>query len=202
MSPKELHTVLSSKKELVSCVTDIYRAGLTTSVSGNHSIRNKGSMWITPSAVPRYAMVPANLVRVDIRTGKAVGKVRPSIEAEMHRRIYNVRRDISAIVHTHSPYTIAVSISSEFIHVIEEARIVVGTPIVIPNELSGSLALAESVAAAFSTGARAIVVKNHGVVAGARDIHGARAIVESLEEWSKILTLAKMFGGAKAFLSD
>lgn len=190
------------KKDLVSCVRDIYRAGLTTSVSGNHSIREKGWMWITPSGIPRYALLPANLVKIGIRTGEVSGKVRPSIESEMHRKIYNTRPDINAIVHTHSPYTIAVSISSEFIHVIEEARIVVGTPLIIPNEPSGSLALAGAVAAAFSTGARAVVVKSHGVVAGASDIHGARAIVESLEEWSKILTLAKLFGGPKEFLPD
>lgn len=118
----------------------------------------------------------------------------------MHRKIYLKCPGIQSIIHTHSPYTIAVSISTEFKHVIEEAKIVVGTPAVIPNEPSGSDALANSVSKAFSGGARAVVVKNHGVVVGAANIHQARAIVESLEEWSKILTFTRIFGGAREFL--
>ena len=120
----------------------------------------------------------------------------------MHRKIYNSCPEIRAIVHTHSPFTIAVSISSEFRHVIEEARIVVGQPQVTPNAPSGSDELATVVAKAFSDGTTAVIVKNHGVVAGGSDIHHARAIVESLEEWSKILAFSKIFGGAKDFLKD
>jgi L-fuculose-phosphate aldolase len=29
------------------------------------------------------------------------------------------------------------------------------------------------------------------------DIHQARAVVEALEEWAKILTISKIFGGPK-----
>lgn len=106
------------------------------------------------------------------------------------------------MIHTHSPYTIAVSISSDFKHVIEEAKIVVGNPSVIPNKPSGSDELAIMVASEFSAGARAVIVMNHGVITAAASIHQARAIVESLEEWSKILTLSRVLGGARDFLDD
>jgi len=177
--------------------------GLTTSVSGNHSFRiGRSSVWITPSGVPRYLMRPNDLVRVDLRTGTAVGRKVPSIELELHRRIYNRCPGINSVIHTHSPYTIGVAISSQFTHVIEEAKIVVGTPAVIPNQPSGSEGLAESVAREFQAGARAVIVKNHGVVAGGKDMHHARAIAESLEEWAKILFAAKTFGGVKDYLGD
>jgi ribulose-5-phosphate 4-epimerase/fuculose-1-phosphate aldolase len=48
---------------------------------------------------------------------------------------------------------------------------------------------------------RAVVIKNHGVVAVGRDIHQARAVVESLEEWAKILTVSEIFGGTKDYLT-
>ncbi len=123
----------------------------------------------------------------------------------MHRNIYNKRQDVNAVVHAHSPFTIGVSISStRFQHVIEEAKIVVGQPVIISNKPSGSKDLAESVSGAFLKGGsatRAVVIKNHGVVAVGKDIHQARAVVESLEEWAKILTVSKIHGGAKVYLT-
>ncbi|MGH9991060.1 MAG: class II aldolase/adducin family protein [Nitrososphaera sp.] len=191
------------KRDLVNIVQDLHAMGLTTSISGNHSFRTgRSSMWITPSGVPRYLMRPTDLVKVDLRTGKAVGRKEPSIELEMHRRIYNRCSDVNSVIHTHSPFTIGVAISSEFTQVIEEAKIVVGTPAVIPNQPSGSEQLAESVAREFQAGARAVVVKNHGVIAGGKDMHHARAIAESLEEWAKILFVARTFGGVKDILGD
>jgi ribulose-5-phosphate 4-epimerase/fuculose-1-phosphate aldolase len=192
---------LDSKQELVDCVKSLYEMGLTTSVSGNHSIRFGAKwMWLTPSGVPRYNIRAGDLVKVDLKTGKATGKVKPSIELEMHRGIYNVRSDVNAIVHTHSPFTIGVSISSEFRHVIEEAKIVVGEPSVITNRPSGSAELAKAVSGEFEKGAQVVVIKNHGVVAGGKDVHHARAVVESLEEWAKILTVSQVFGGVRDWL--
>jgi L-fuculose-phosphate aldolase len=177
----------------------MYAMGLTTSISGNHSIRAGSSMWITPSGVPRYLMRTGDLVRVNLKTGRPAAR-KPSIELEMHRGIYVARLDINAILHTHSPFTIGVSVSSKFRRVIEEAKIVVGDPAVIANRPSGSTELAKAVSEEFARGARVVVIKNHGVVAGGRDIHNARAVIESLEEWSKILTVAQVFGGASDWL--
>ena len=196
----------NDKEELVDCVRNLYWMGLTTSISGNQSIRFKNRwMWITPSGISRYKIHSNHLVKVHLKTSKVFGNIRPSIELNLHRNIYNKRQDVNAIVHTHSPFTIGVSISSKkFNHVIEEAKIVVGQPVIISNKPSGSKDLAESVSKAFQKeGAttRAVVIKNHGVVAIGKDIHQARAVVESLEEWAKILTVSQIFGGVKDYLA-
>lgn len=175
--------------------------GFISPVSGNHSIRYQNRwMWITPSGIPRYNLKTSDLVKVNLETGLSWGKLKPSIEWQMHRTIYNVMKNTNAIVHTHSPYTIAVSISADFQHVIEEAKIVVGDPVVIPNKPSGSVELAKVVSQAFLNGATVVIIKNHGVVAVGKDIDAARAIIESLEEWAKILTISKIFGGPKDLL--
>ena len=196
----------NDKEELVDCVRNLYWMGLTTSISGNHSIRFKNRwMWITPSGISRYKIHSNHLIKVHLKTSKVFGNIRPSIELNLHRNIYNKRQDVNAIVHTHSPFTIGVSISSmKFNHVIEEAKIVVGQPVIISNKPSGSKDLAESVSKVFQRkGAttRAVVIKNHGVVAIGKDIYQARAVVESLEEWAKILTVSQIFGGAKDYLT-
>jgi L-fuculose-phosphate aldolase len=60
---------------------------------------------------------------MDLKTGRAIGRSKPSIELGMYRSVYNVRPDINAIIHAHSSFTIGVSISGKFRHVIEEAKI-------------------------------------------------------------------------------
>ena len=134
--------------------------GLTSSVSGNHSIRIQGkkSMWITPSGIPRYNLQEKDLVKVHLETDGIVShgssstsaKLKPSIEWRMHASIYNKLSKVNAVVHTHSPYTLAIAISvNEYQHIIEEAKIVVGNPVIIPNKPSGSIELANIVSNAF-----------------------------------------------------
>ena len=182
--------------------------GFTSPVSGNHSIRipkNESWMWITPSGIPRYHLKEKDLIKVNLENGSTISNgVKPSIEWYMHASIYNKIKTIKAIVHTHSPYTLGIAISEEkFYHIIEESKIVVRNPIIIPNKPSGSTELANIVSEAFGQGSgntRAVIIKNHGVVAVGSNIHQARAVVEALEEWAKILTISKIFGGPKYVL--
>ena len=102
-----------------------------------------------------------------------------------------------------APYTLALAISAEkFQHVIEEDKVVVGNPIIVINNPSGSIDLANTVSRVFEeskTGedVRAVIIRNHGVVTVGNNIHQARAVVEALEEWAKILTISKIFDGPK-----
>ena len=183
--------------------------GFTTSVSGNHSIKieNTKWMWITPTGVPRYNLREEDLVRVHLKTGRSIGNLKPSIEWHMHLSIYKKSRKVNAIVHTHSPYTlgVAISLSNQFQHLIEEAKIIVGDPIIISNKPSGSKELADIVSEVFENVGgklKAVIIKNHGVVAVGNNIHEARAVVEALEEWSKILTISKIFGGPRHVLNS
>jgi len=181
--------------------------GFTSSVSGNHSIRIRGKklMWITPSGIPRYNLQQKDLVKVHLETGRilSVGnsRLKPSIEWRMHASIYN-KLKIGAIVHTHSPYTLAMAISvNELQHIIEEAKIVVGDPVIIPNKPSGSIDLADAVSDSFiENKVRAVIIRNHGVVAVGDNIQQARAVIESLEEWARIFTICKVLDGPKYIL--
>jgi L-fuculose-phosphate aldolase len=132
---------VNNKKALVNCVKDLYRMGFTSPVSGNHSIKieNTKWMWITPSGVPRYNLREEDLVKVNLKTGRTLGKLKPSIEWYMHLSIYK-KSKVNAIVHTHSPYTlgIAISVTNQLQHVLEEAKIIVGDPVIVSNKPSGS----------------------------------------------------------------
>ena len=125
----------------------------------------------------------------------------------MHVSIYKKLETANAIVHVHSPYTlgIAISVIDKFEHIIEEAKIVVGNPVIISNKPSGSAELANLVSETFGHGGeklRVVIIKNHGVVAVGTNIDQARAVVEALEEWAKIFTVSKIFGGPKYVLDS
>lgn len=178
--------------------------GLTSPVSGNHSIRirNKKWIWITPSGVPRYNLQEKDLVRVNLETSETIGRLKPSIEWQMHSAIYRKLSQVNAIIHTHSPYTLGIAISAvdKFQHILEEAKVVVGNPVIVSNRPSGSIELANTVSRAFGMPQeeiRAVIIRNHGVVTVGNDIHKARAVIESLEEWAKIWAITKLFGGPK-----
>src|SRR5678809_718099 len=89
-------------------------------------------MWITPSEVPRYKMRTTDLIKVNIKTKALTGKHKPSREWVMHTKIYE-NTDANAIVHCHSPYTLGISISSRFEEALEEAKIIVGDPVIIED---------------------------------------------------------------------
>ena len=199
--PRKARKGVNAASKLVQCVRELYGLGLTSSVSGNHSIRiGNDLMLITPSGIPRYDLKSSDLLRINLQTGDVYGNSKPTIEWQMHRDIYR-KTDSRAVVHTHSPFTLGVAISSNFRHVIEEAKIVVGNPVIIKHLPSGSAKLAQEVSSIFgSSKTKAVIIRNHGIVAVGGDIDEARAVVESLEEWSKILTVAKIFGGAKYHL--
>lgn len=125
----------------------------------------------------------------------------------MHASIYNKLPKINAVVHTHSPYTLAIAISLNRIEqIIEEAKVVVGDPVIIPNKPSGSIELADAVSNAFKMRGKdeeqikAVIVRNHGVVSIGNNVYQARAVIESLEEWAKIYAISKVFGGPKYLL--
>jgi len=91
-------------------------------------------------------------------------------------------------------HTLGISIASKFEEVIEEAKIIVGEPIIIENVPSGTVELASSVSRCFKDSrVRAVIIKNHGVVAIGKNLDEARSVVESLEEWAKVLTVCKIF---------
>jgi len=187
---------LNLKIELLNCVKDLYASGLNTSVSGNHSVRFEGIwMWITPSEIPRYKTKTTDLVKINMKTMEIIGKRKPSREWIMHKQIYE-NTSANAIVHCHSPYTLVIAIASKFEDVIEEAKIIVGNPVVMENIPSGTVELALTVSKCFrNNNARTVIIKNHGVVAIGKNLDEARSIVESLEEWAKILTVCKIFNG-------
>lgn len=67
--------------------------------------REKGLVVIKPSGVDYDAMTADDMVVVSLEDGKVVeGKLKPSSDTDTHLELYRHFKNISGVVHTHSPW--------------------------------------------------------------------------------------------------
>src|SRR5674536_87338 len=97
-----------------------YERGLTSSLSGNISVRAEQVVFISPTKVPRYRIRPDDVSVVTMMGEHLEGK-HPSIVLPTHLAIYKATES-SAIVHAHSRFATALSCLS-LIHISEPTRL-------------------------------------------------------------------------------
>jgi L-fuculose-phosphate aldolase len=190
---------LHPREELVETMRRIYRYKMTTTSGGNLSILDPdGSIWITPSRVDKGSLQPSDVVRV-LTNGEREGLHPPSSEFPFHREIYRRRGDIKAIVHAHSGALVAFSICRKIpdTRVQSHVHSVCGRVALAPYACPGTAELGEKIAATFAEGADCVLLENHGVVIGGRDLHEAFQRFETLEFVAQTLIHAATLGPVK-----
>jgi L-fuculose-phosphate aldolase len=189
-------TWLHPREELVETMRRIYRYKMTTTSGGNLSILDPdGSIWITPSRVDKGALQPTDVVRVhadDTREGLHP----PSSEFPFHREIYRRRPDLKAVVHAHSGALVAFSICRRVPDTRVQSHVhnVCGRVALAPYACPGTAQLGEKIAATFAGGADCVLLENHGVVIGGRDLREAFQRFETLEFVAQTLIHAAALG--------
>lgn len=189
--------------ELLQTMERIYRYRMTTTSGGNLSIRDgDGDVWITPARVDKGALQRDDVVCVHA-DGRTSGRHRPSSELPFHQAIYAARRDLAAIVHAHPVALVACSICRRVpdTRLFHQARHVCGDVGFAAYALPGSEQLGANVAAQFARGHNGVVLENHGIVVGGRDLTEAFQRFETLEFLAQITIRAAMLGELR-YLSD
>lgn len=100
----------SLRKAVYAANMELPKRGLVTYTWGNVSgiDREKGLVVIKPSGVEYDELTPADLVIVDLKTGKVVeGDLNPSSDTKTHLELYKAFPKLGGIVHTHSPHAVA-----------------------------------------------------------------------------------------------
>jgi L-fuculose-phosphate aldolase len=190
---------LHPREELVETMRRIYRYKMTTTSGGNLSILDPdGSIWITPSRVDKGSLQPSDVVRVHA-DGTREGLHPPSSEFPFHREIYRRRPDIKAIVHAHPGALVAFSICRQVpdTRVQSHVHSVCGRVAIAPYACPGTAELGEKIAATFAGGADCVLLENHGVVIGGRDLREAFQRFETLEFVAQTLINAAPLGPVK-----
>jgi L-fuculose-phosphate aldolase len=187
------------RETLVRIMQRIYRYKMTTTSGGNLSIHDpSGDIWITPARIDKGNLQPSDIVCVHA-DGTRSGANPPSSEFPFHREIYRRRPDIKAIVHAHPSALVAFSICRQIpdTRVQPHAFEVCGKVAMAPYACPGTAELGEKIAATFATGADCVLLENHGVVIGGRDLQDAFQRFETLEFVAQTIIHARLLGDVK-----
>jgi len=195
--------LMHPRDQITMVMTRIYRRGLTTTSGGNISIIDEnGDIWISPSAVDKGSLQPADIVCIK-KDGTTVGRHKPSSEHPFHRAIYQIRPDIKAIIHAHPPALVSFSIARTIpdTNIISQAKHVCGPIGYAEYELPGSEALGSKIAKEFTRGYNAVIMENHGTVVGGADLVDTFQRFETLEFSARTILYGNSVG-KPAYLND
>lgn len=181
---------LQLRREIIDSCRWLIGQGLVFGTWGNISVRlSDGNILITPSKVSYDEMTPEDLV-VLAPDGTTVSGTRLSTsERELHRGILNLRPDVGAIIHTHSPYAMAAAARSEGVPAIsEEMCQLLGGAIALTERFVPSQEhreLGKVVVAAAAEG-NAVLIRNHGPICFGRTLAEARVCCQVVEKSCKM----------------
>lgn len=188
--------LMHPRDQIIAVISRIYRNGMTTTSGGNISIiDDQGDIWVTPSAIDKGSLIPADIVCVK-RDGTIVGRHKPSSEYPFHRAIYEARPDLKAVIHAHPPALVSFSIVRTIpdTNVISQAKHVCGPIGYAPYALPGSELLGQKIAEEFVKGFHAVIMENHGCVVGGTDLADAYQRFETLEFSGRTILYGNMIG--------
>ncbi|MCD9022647.1 class II aldolase/adducin family protein [Cohnella silvisoli] len=182
--------------QLLLIMERIYKHGMTTTSGGNLSIKDdNGDIWITPAGVDKGSLSRRDMVCVKA-DGRVQGIHKPSSEFPFHRLIYCTRPDLNAIVHAHPPALVSFSIVRRIpdTRLLPNERKICGRVGMAPYALPGSEQLGENIAAVFAEGINTVMLENHGVVVGGKDLFEAFRIFETLDFCARLEIEARRIG--------
>ncbi|MCE5200341.1 MAG: class II aldolase/adducin family protein [Armatimonadota bacterium] len=201
--------IFQDSKELRRSVIDaclyLSRIGFCVGTWGNISVRLKNGLLITPSRVDYSAMKEDDLVVCDWEGVKVSGHRPPSSEMHLHRMLMLRRPDMGAIVHTHSTFASVLAVTGASIPVIVEdmAQIIGGEVRCTPYRPGGKhIELATVACDTIGNDAMAVLLANHGPVAGGRDLAEAVVACEVLEKAAKLRVFSGLVGPLQLISGD
>ena len=175
--------------------------GLCLPRSGNFSMRDPdtGLVAVTPSALDRMSGDLSDICIVDL-SGKAIEVkegLKPTSEIQLHLRVYELRPDIRAVIHTHSRYATTLAIlRREIPPVVYEVMYYGGKVPLAPYGRPGTSELADSVNGIIPHNDVCLLTA-HGMLSTGADAESAFIKALYVEESATLYYLALVANGGK-----
>jgi len=184
------------RSQIVEYGKKLITSGLTKGTGGNISIYNReqGLLAISPSGMDYYSIAADNVVVLELNGKQIEGDGKPSSELLMHTIFYRNREDINALVHTHSTFATTLAALNWELPAVSYLVAYAGPDVRCAKYASfGTEELAENAFIAMQD-RKAVLLANHGLLAGAADIENAFNIAEEIEFCAEIYYRAKGIG--------
>ena len=138
--------------------------GFVSAYGGNVSVRAGSKITITPAKRSLAEIKEDDLVVIDMDGKVMFGVHKPSTEVLIHLKIYQMRPDLTSVVHTHPPICTTFSYAKRKIQpMIPESHEYLSDMPMVENFPSGSLELANATAEALKDKNVAMLLE-HGLV--------------------------------------
>lgn len=185
-----------ARDQLIAYGKKLVETNLTKGTGGNLSIfdREAGHMAITPSGIDFFEIQPEDIVIMTLDGDIVEGERTPSSEWVMHKIFYENREDIDAMIHAHTMYATVMATLRWNLPPSHYMVAVAGKNVRVADYATyGTPELAENAYEAMKD-RRAVLLANHGIIAGAQDLLNAFNIVEEVEYCSEVHIKAKSVG--------
>lgn len=163
------------KQKLINAGKVLVAEGQDDFTRGHISMRlpdNPGLFFMKPHSMGLDEITMDNILTIDLEGNVVAGTTRRHSEVYIHSEIFKVRPDVNCVLHTHPPYSIALSASSKPLKAYSQPGAMFAGEVGIYNDtiaLIRTHAMGAGVAKALGKH-RAVLLKNHGVVAVAPSI--------------------------------
>ena len=186
----------NEREDVIKYCQKMITAGLTKGTGGNISVFNRklGLMAVSPSGIDYFETEPEDVVVMDLNGTIVAGERKPSSEYELHRIFYVKRNDIDAVVHTHSVYATVLATLRQSLPASSYLVAYSGLDVRCADYASfGTYELAERTYEAMID-RYAVLMANHGLLTGSKDILNAFNIAEQIEHCAEVYVKARSIG--------
>jgi len=191
---------LTEKKMVLEAAQKMLEKGLVVGTAGNVSLRlppegGRELLAITPSSRHYDSLSVDDIQVIDFEAKPVAGSLSPSMETTLHIGIYRARKNVNAVIHTHSVFASAISVAGMDIPAIldDQVAFLGGEIKLAKHALASSQEQVTNVLAALEDRS-AVLLPNHGAVGTGRTVLDAFTAGELIEKTAKIYLLALSTG--------
>jgi L-ribulose-5-phosphate 4-epimerase len=186
------------REELRLAALGMMEAGLVVGSDGNVSVRDPetGYVAITPSGMAYDVITKDDVVIVDVDQKVIWGERKPSWETPMHTYIHKYRKDVFAVMHTHSHYASMFAIANRDLPpaTMNLAAQFGGVVRCAPYVRTGSDDMGPINLEYLGDKGRGILLGNHGALLIGPTLKKVLTLAKALEEGAKQVYAAAMLG--------
>jgi L-fuculose-phosphate aldolase len=174
----------------------LIRNGLTRGTGGNLSVCNRelNLMAISPSGMAYEQITPEDVVVLDLEGRVVDGKRKPSSELDMHSIVYRGRTDLNAVVHTHAPFTAAIAALQVDLPAASYLLSLAGGTVRCSKYATFATRELAEYAYDGMIDRKAVLLANHGLLAGGIDLADAFNVAEAVEFSAEVYVRAASMG--------
>lgn len=187
------------KNEVLKACLKLKEYKLISLTGGNISLRiDDDTYLVTPSGMLYEEMDIDDICVVNAKGELKEGKRKASSDTSALLYIFEKRKDVNAIIHTHQPYATAIGLNNDIlpdclVTLMDACKTNIN---VAPWTKSSDIGMGK-LALDYIGDSNAVIMKHHGVITIGKDLNEALYAAIYLEEGAKTYCIARIMGDVK-----